>query len=182
MMESDSIFETTLIEDTAAIAEITNYINDSVPVITHNGNDVLLDFSTIYMTEAAGTTIKSYYVHSVSDSANVEFAVAAIFNSDSSRITGYMIAKTTHLSDSIKSIDYIDDENEIFCSIEIDLANETVDLKQLKPTGQNVMDCITDFYTRRGWLSVGLWVGTLLDPGIGVTVASACIVGQAVVR
>lgn len=40
--------------------------------------------------------------------------------------------------------------------------------------GQYIADCIDDFYTKKGWLSVTLFVGTLMDPGIGGAVAVGC--------
>ena len=40
--------------------------------------------------------------------------------------------------------------------------------------GQYTADCIDDFYTKKGWLSVTLFIGTLIDPGIGGAVAVGC--------
>lgn len=42
--------------------------------------------------------------------------------------------------------------------------------------GQDVMDCITDHYSKKGWMSVALWVGTAFYPGVALSVTGACAV------
>ena len=43
--------------------------------------------------------------------------------------------------------------------------------------GQRTIDCISSAYTQQGWFSVVLWVGTLVDPGVGVAAAAGCAAG-----
>ncbi|MBS1776442.1 MAG: hypothetical protein JSS64_09210 [Bacteroidetes bacterium] len=157
------------------MANVVSYINNNIPTIRYNNKDVSFDLTKLYQTKGEGSTITTYYVKSTNQFDSVEFALAPIYNSDSSKITSYMVVKTTILSDNVKRIDYLGNNDQIVYSIEVNLIDQTV---QLLKAGQATMNCITDFYSNHGWVSVGLWVGTLLDSGIGVTVAAACAVGQ----
>lgn len=42
--------------------------------------------------------------------------------------------------------------------------------------GKRAVDCIKDAYENHGWGSFALWVGTLIDPMIGVSVGAGCAV------
>lgn len=44
-----------------------------------------------------------------------------------------------------------------------------------KDVGQDVMDCMTDAYTQRGWLSVWVTVQTAFIPATAVAIAGACV-------
>jgi hypothetical protein len=45
------------------------------------------------------------------------------------------------------------------------------------PCGQGAMDCITEFYTNKGWLSLGLFVASAFAWGVPVGVAGGCLIG-----
>lgn len=45
--------------------------------------------------------------------------------------------------------------------------------------GQATMDCIDDFYTGNGWLSVGLSILTAFQPEMIIAVSGGCMVGCA---
>lgn len=58
--------------------------------------------------------------------------------------------------------------------------NNQVGQLRLRPPrqcGQIVSDCIADFYTNQGWLSVGLFLGTIVAPEIGVGIVAGCMLG-----
>ena len=42
-------------------------------------------------------------------------------------------------------------------------------------TGQKVMDCIIDYYSKHGWASIGLWVVTAFIPEFALLTAFDCI-------
>lgn len=48
--------------------------------------------------------------------------------------------------------------------------------------GQQVMDCITDAYSKHGWASVLLWIETALIPQAAVIMTGACIGDEAAHR
>lgn len=43
--------------------------------------------------------------------------------------------------------------------------------------GQGAMDCVSDFYTNKGWLSLGLFVASAFAWGVPVGVAGGCAIG-----
>jgi hypothetical protein len=43
--------------------------------------------------------------------------------------------------------------------------------------GQSVVNCLDDFYTGHGWLSVGLTLGTMAFPEIGIGAIGGCMIG-----
>lgn len=43
-----------------------------------------------------------------------------------------------------------------------------------KSLGQQMIDCINDAYSNHGWYSFGLFVGSLIEPGVGGVVAYHC--------
>jgi len=170
-------FETLAVSDQDKLAMINSYTDDNVSPIMYLGNDVVFG-EKYFSTRAAGTTITAYYSNS-EPIDNVVFSRALIYNSDSSAIVNYLIVKTTTISESYKTLAYFTSNNALIFEVGINTSTGTV---EMLATGQQVADCITDFYSNQGWLSVGLWVGTLFDPGIGACVASACIVGQSIVN
>lgn len=80
--------------------------------------------------------------------------------------------KTIAHSETFKTLEYYQN-GQLQFAVDINTENNTIAFRR---TGQQVADCINRYYTQSGWLSVGLWLGTLFDPGIGVCVATACAV------
>ncbi len=106
------------------------------------------------------------------------------FFEEDNEIKSALIVKTEILSENIKQIDYFNTDNELLMSIELDAENETsaiiyqkegANLKSANSTGQDVMDCVTDIYSNKGWVSVWTWVQTAFIPATAVAAVAACI-------
>lgn len=71
------------------------------------------------------------------------------------------------------------DKNNIIFSLKLNNGVFELENPVTRSYGQKVMDCITDHYSQKGWLSVALWVGTAFYPGVALSVAGACAVIEA---
>ena len=60
-------------------------------------------------------------------------------------------------------------------SVEFNENNNALKTTGGGPCGQAVMDCITDAYTRRGWLSVWVTIQSIFVPATGVGIALGCV-------
>lgn len=153
---------------------INDYISKHVSPVLYSGN--VVNFNNSYFsTSSTASTIVTYYCNSNSID-NIVFSLALIYNSDSAGVVDYMIVKTTTISDTHKILSYYNSSQVLLYEVEINTVTGTVDMRIA--TGQQVMDCITYFYSNAGWVSVGLTIGTMFDHGIGVSVAAACAIGQ----
>lgn len=79
----------------------------------------------------------------------------------------------------LASVDYSLDKNEnrIYFS---NVKDETINATSKKDCGQGAAHCISGAYTNHGWMSVTLWVETLIIPETGIAVAGACIIKNCV--
>ncbi|MCB9045090.1 MAG: hypothetical protein H6550_03005 [Chitinophagales bacterium] len=175
-------FETTSVTNPTTVTDVNTYISNNVSSIQHDNNGVLetVIFNTqdLSLTTGYDLSVSTYYAYSTNSFGNIQYALAVIYNSELSAYTDYMILKINNISSTYKEIEFYNSSNNLMYTIEWDQANN--EARAVAPSGQNVMDCITDFYTNRGWVSVGLWLGTLVDPGIGGCVAAACAIGETV--
>lgn len=98
-------------------------------------------------------------------------------------ISSVLIVRTTNNLDNTRLIEYLDLEGSIFYSTLIDFETgattttflqENANGRNMRCNGQDVADCIDHAYTGMGWFSVGLFVVTVLEPGVGLGVAGGC--------
>lgn len=166
--------ETKSITDSSTLNLIYSYVENNVSPLYYN-NNVVTFTNAYFSTSSEGSPISTYYSNSTLNDS-VSFSLALIYNSDSSKILDYMYVKTTTISETHKILTYYNSSQVSQFEVEINTVTGVVEMRIA--TGQQVMDCVTHFYSDEGWVSLGLWVGTLFDPGIGVSVVAACAIGQ----
>lgn len=149
----------------------SNYINFVESWLIQKGNSRLVDMNKSIVTTKLTTNIKSIQV-TFADQKDWEKQIVLLLENDS--LTGVILLEKLP---NLGKINWYNLKNElimstIFSADPVISTTTTVFAKGGK--GQYIADCIDKYYTKKGWLSVALFVGTLLDPGIGGAVAAGC--------
>lgn len=107
----------------------------------------------------------------------------AFFMNEKEEIVNSLIIENKIISDNEREVTYLTVNNEKLMTIKFDKAKNSSEFvfysKNLengksKPCSDKTLDCIEDFYTDHGWLSVAIWVGSAFGPEVPVAIAIAC--------
>jgi hypothetical protein len=81
------------------------------------------------------------------------------------------------VDESISIVNYYDPDGNLLLSTIVDSKNkECYATSKGRVTGQAVMDCINDLYTKRGWLSVAYWITTAFVPETALVATGGCVI------
>lgn len=117
------------------------------------------------------------------DVNNPENKSIAFFMNDKKEIVNSLIIENKIISENNREVSYYTVNNEILMTIKFDKAknssefvfhNKNLKNAKKKPCSEETLDCIEDFYTGHGWLSVAIWVGSAFGPEVPVAIAIAC--------
>jgi hypothetical protein len=148
-------------------------------------SDLILDYSDIEKTEDKENGFIVYTVKAYNHRTNTDFWVA--FIQEEGEYLVYSIIQKIFHGDNVHEINYFNSKFQPILSVNVnmDKLESTVtyinedhfSYKLTKATyGDDVIDCITAHYSKKGWLSVGLFVATAFYPGVAVSVTAACAV------
>ena len=138
--------------------------------LLQKGNPRVLDLNKSIVTNKLSTNIKSIQVV-FEDQNDFENQIVLLLENDS--ITGVILLEKLP---SLGKMNWYNLKKELIMTtiFSEDPINSTTTVYAKGGKGQYIPDCIDKYYTKKGWLSVALFVGTLLDPGIGGAVAAGC--------
>ena len=148
-----------------------------------NNND--LDFDNLKDIKEVDSDVVTIYAYS--NSVNEEYSNYAIgFYEDDNEVTNPVIINSTSPINNISYIEYYTLEGVLFAKYEVNQNSKSISLisqvsnssSRILGCGDATAKCIEEAYTKSGWLSVGLFIGTLVAPEIGLAVAGACAITE----
>lgn len=157
------------------------FYDEAQQIIANNIQNFELDFdfTTLKLLESdEGDQV--LYVDSSdfdqSNSSNYGLSISV----DGSNLFNPMITTTFKSGTGNYEINYYDENLEKMSMVSINENSETVDVIQPNyhhsgGCAQDVIDCIDDIYTNRGWVSIATFVGTAFVPQVAVAAAVTCI-------
>ncbi|HNP18506.1 MAG TPA: hypothetical protein PKL31_08745 [Fulvivirga sp.] len=166
---------------------VNNFIlkNDIKSNISKIDSKVLnFDYSEMKLIKSNGLEFIIMYENDYSDSNDNNSLLS--FQKSGNEIVGANITEVTRISKDLMEVYTYGLDGEIIFSYEIDVKSNKINsidkgnFNSRTECGQATMNCINSAYSNFGWASVALWVGTVLDPAIGLGVAAGCAIGCAV--
>ncbi len=144
----------------------------------HKFHNVEFDFTNLkvsYIDNHLDTAIVANQTSTGKDEG-IEYGLG--FAIDEGEITGAMIIGTEDADGEQKTIHHYDIYGNPVVSISLDEQDETFAFNNkqggTKSWGHDTMDCITDTYSKNGWVSVWAWVQTAFVPATGAAIAGYC--------
>lgn len=107
------------------------------------------------------------------------FSLSFIF--ENGLVKTHMFSRV-NTTDGKKDLEIFNNEFNSLYTLKYDTLSESISMME-SPTGvqsrnsgcgQATLNCISHHYTKDGWYSIGLWIGTLVQPSVGIVVAAAC--------
>lgn len=94
---------------------------------------------------------------------------------------GKFTVKYYDAEQTLVSVDYSynKEDNRIYFS---NIKDETQNATSRKNCGDGAAHCIAGAYSNHGWMSVTLWVETLVIPETGIAIAGACVIKNCIVN
>ena len=163
-------------------------LNNSYSLInkTKSTNSIIYDFSTAQKTIKDDGSLNILIVKGYSAEDNHDYYLG--FEENENTYNPTSVIRRICLSENLYRIDYFTPSMKLYLSVKVNVVTKLstiefidevlIETGKTKASGQDVMDCITGFYSEEGWLSVALWVGTAFYPPVALSVAGSCVVTE----
>jgi len=150
-----------------------------------SGENVQFDFDNSYAIQGEESNFVTIVVPQLGEASMKEKYAIGFYENESQISSSPMIIKTTTPVDGYAQIEYYNEAGTLLSTFNVNQNDETVTLTYKYTysvsgrtaecgNGDEVLECVLDAYEGHGWYSVGLFVGTLFAPEIGLIVVGAC--------
>ncbi len=190
-----SKFETKKVTDVTTKSMITDWYQSNLPssqTKARIGNEeIVFDFDNLTVTTQSDNSIKTYVANSIDYSDNSEVNYSLGIYQDGENPTNALILKTVKESNNFNLIEYYSLSGILITSVRVNSDTKSTEIVYVRDgsstsgrvaCGNATAQCIANTYTNEGWLSVGLFVLTAINPAVSLSVAGACAAYECVVK